>query len=173
MITVADPMEFFADHISPEPNSGCWLWTGTLDLDGYPRMRNLLAHRFSLEIHMRKQIPDGMCVCHKCDTPCCVNPDHLFLGTNQENTADRVRKNRSARGEKSIPHRLARGEGHPMAKLTSEAVQNIRETYGPPRLGHENRDGSAKRLKLELARKHGVSFHTIDSVIHGVHWRAE
>src|ERR1035438_1053983 len=81
-----NPVKYFWDRVSPEPNSGCWLWLGVCDEDGYVRMKNTLAHRFSLELHTKTKIPDGLEACHKCDVRCCVNYDHLFTGTTQDNT---------------------------------------------------------------------------------------
>ena len=87
---------FDAQHI-PEPNSGCWLWIGS-QRRGYGLIwdagKQWLAHRVSWVIHSGA-IPDGMHVLHKCDTPPCVNPQHLFLGTHAQNMADRDRKGRN------------------------------------------------------------------------------
>ena len=88
----------FARKYIPEPNSGCWLWTDALDRDGYGRLqidgKAVKAHRLAYELHCGP-VPSGKMVCHKCDTPCCVNPDHLYAGDNQANMDDMVRRGRS------------------------------------------------------------------------------
>lgn len=89
-----------ADMCIPVPESGCWLATTWWDEDGYGRTTGCtFLHRLSYEIH-KGEIPDGMSVCHKCDTPACCNPDHLFIGTNKDNMADSVRKGRKS-GERN------------------------------------------------------------------------
>jgi hypothetical protein len=112
--------ERFENFITMEPNTGCWLWTGTTHRKGYGRFnvtckypRN--AHRVSWELY-HGPIPRGMLVLHHCDTRSCVNPKHLFLGTPWDNTHDAINKNR-----------LAKGEQHGHAKLTKEEVLAIRE----------------------------------------------
>jgi len=78
---------------------GCWLWTGR-PVQGYGRFRpssrgtKIGAHRYSWELHVGP-IPDGLDVCHRCDVPLCIRPDHLFLGTHADNMADMVAKGRS------------------------------------------------------------------------------
>jgi hypothetical protein len=86
--------------------------------------RAKLAHRLSFEIH-NGPIPAGMCVCHKCDTPSCVNPEHLFLATNEANTADRVRKGRS-RGGRAGARNPVKGSAHHQAKLNEQQVAAVR-----------------------------------------------
>jgi HNH endonuclease len=85
-----------------ESNSGCFLWNLVLDKDGYGRLswneRTERAHRFSYEAFVG-EIPEGLQVCHRCDTPSCVRPDHLFIGTQLENHADRDKKGRQSKGE--------------------------------------------------------------------------
>ncbi len=89
----------------PGPN-GCVLWTGPISNSGYgllatneprhkgPGLRTVLAHRWVYQ-QQHGPIPEGMCVCHRCDVKTCVNPDHLFLGTQRENLQDMVQKGRS------------------------------------------------------------------------------
>lgn len=83
----------------PEPNTGCWLWTNALDKDGYGfifidrKTSSKRAHRFSWALHNGK-IPYGGVIMHKCDTPSCVNPEHLVLGTHADNIFDKTSKHR-------------------------------------------------------------------------------
>jgi hypothetical protein len=90
--------ERFEKYIIPEPNSGCWLWGRSWNVDGYGiiniRRKLIRAHRVSWELYVGP-IPDGLHVLHKCDTPPCVNPAHLFLGNQIENIFDRDRKGRN------------------------------------------------------------------------------
>lgn len=87
----------FWDKVSPEPNSGCWLWSGSANDKGYGEFyfgeRNEKAHRLSYEI-LVSAFPVEWMICHRCDTPSCVNPAHLFPGTAKTNTADMVAKGR-------------------------------------------------------------------------------
>lgn len=89
---------FDAKYI-PEPNSGCWLWTGALTGQrGYGSMyadgKHVTAHRISYLLH-KGNIEDGLDICHTCDVCPCVNPDHLFKGTRAENMQDCVAKGRN------------------------------------------------------------------------------
>lgn len=90
------------DKCIPEPNTGCWLWTASVRTSGYGCLRIdgrlVSAHRAAWET-VHGPIPPhpdyhGLCVCHTCDTPLCINPAHLFLGTMRENMEDASRKGR-------------------------------------------------------------------------------
>lgn len=90
--------EIIESRADPVPESGCWLWTYSLNNKGYGRLafngKPRLVHRLAYTEY-NGAIPEGMSVCHKCDTPSCVNPTHLFLGTQSDNAIDMVRKMRS------------------------------------------------------------------------------
>lgn len=125
-VAEGDAIERF--HQKYEINeSGCWMWTGGTRPNSkgvlYPRhwtddSESIGAHRFSFEL-VHGAIPQGMYVCHKCDTPLCVNPDHLFLGSHQDNMCDMVAKQRSFTG---------RGEDKKgRSKLTNQQADQIRK----------------------------------------------
>lgn len=103
MTISASLRERFYARVSPEPNSGCWLWAGGYFVSGYgsfhdrhtAERRRWRAHRLSYVIHFGPIVPDELYVLHRCDTPGCVNPDHLFLGTQQDNIADCYSKGRA------------------------------------------------------------------------------
>ena len=125
---------------------GCWEWQAYKDRQGYGRfsIRRVarLAHRISYELYVGK-IPDGLCCLHRCDNPACVRPDHLFLGTQDENVYDRDVKGRGPIGEK-----------HGSAKLTEEQVMDIRAMYG-----------KGKTTQTKIAEMFGVDQHTISSIV--------
>lgn len=103
--------ERFFHYISPEPNTGCWLWTGSLDGHGYGQLRvagrvKLVSH-ISLEISGRPR-PVGLVARHSCDFPICCNPDHLEWGTRKQNTADAIARGRLKTHGLIIGHEVAR-----------------------------------------------------------------
>ena len=85
--------ESFANHFRMGAPDQCWLWTGSVAPNGYGRLASQYAHRLSYE-RFYGPIPDGMDVCHHCDTRLCVNPSCLFIGTRQDNMTDMVNKGR-------------------------------------------------------------------------------
>lgn len=140
----------------PEPNSGCWLWEAFTNAGGYGQMTigkrsdgTILAHRAAWIIY-RGDIPEGLGVLHRCDNPPCVNPDHLFLGTEKDNMQDCSRKNRV---NKTIK---LRGVDHANSKLNEAAVRHIRSTRGNT---------------AALAAEYGVTTANIKYVRRGVTWR--
>lgn len=141
-----------AERSTPEPNSGCWLWDEHWNPAGYGMMwtngRLVLAHRLSWELH-NGPIPGGMCILHRCDTPACVNPDHLRLGTRAENRADCVTKGRQ---------RAGRGERNRGAKVTAETVQAIRAAL------------DLCESQASIGRRFGLTQASISRIRHGVTW---
>lgn len=105
----------------------CWLWTAFASPDGYGVVRvegkNVRAHRMSW-VMANGSIPDDLCVCHHCDTPLCVRPEHLFLGTNKENTHDAMSKGRFWQ-HKALTHSWP-GENNPRAKMTYAQAEWVR-----------------------------------------------
>ena len=131
-----------------DKSGDCWLWKGAKGRDGYgwahlTHRKMVYAHRLSWEL-ANGSIPLGLLVCHDCDNPPCVNPAHLFLGTEADNQRDSITKNRNAIGEKNGNH-----------KLTETEVKEIKQ-HG---LTYER-----------LALKFGVAEVTIWRIIRGRTW---
>jgi hypothetical protein len=156
---------------------GCWLWMAYRQSCGYgiigiERKRTVLAHRVAYELCLGS-IPAGMCVCHRCDVPACVNPAHLFLGTPKDNARDMARKGRqvfqrhperASRGDRNwtrvYPEKVRRGVDVKGSKLTEAQVREIRALYAA---GTVSQDA--------LARQYGMSQHAICCVIHRDTWK--
>lgn len=113
----------FWKYVDKNGENGCWVWTGTLDVNKYGvySINHILykAHRASY-FFKHGFIDEKLSCCHTCDNPSCVNPDHLWMGTQAENTKDRDRKGRTRTGH-------LYGDDNPGAKLTSDEVLAIRE----------------------------------------------
>lgn len=115
-------------------DEGCWLWMASKDQKGYGVFwigdRFLKAQRASFLINKGYVPPSNLFICHKCDNPGCVRPDHLFVGSNQDNMLDMTRKGRSRAGEKHPskykPESVPKGEQHYAAVLNEDIVREIR-----------------------------------------------
>ncbi len=143
----------------------CWLWQSAMTHNNYGtfEMRgvSLRAHRVAYALTFGK-VPEGMCVRHKCDNSICCNPNHLLLGTVEDNIADQVLRKRHAAGDrngtKTHPERVVRGERQKFSKLTNEIVAKIR--------------GCSKSItSRKLAKEFGVDVSTICSCRNGKTWR--
>jgi hypothetical protein len=151
----ATPDERFRSGYDVDAN-GCWIWKGcAVGSYGYGSLRvngkPMYAHRYSWALH-RGPIPEGMCVCHKCDVAKCVNPGHLFLGSHADNMADRNAKGRAVGGLKNP----MRGTDHPRNKLTEQQVLAIRADTGSQR---------------DVASRHDVSRRTIRNIQNRTIWK--
>lgn len=148
--------EFFWANV--EKTNTCWNWVGSKSSKkgeggGYGQFwvdgKMVRVHRFSYELHKGK-ITNGLFVCHTCDNSLCVNPDHLWLGTNKENITDMMRKQRG---------HVKPGEENPQAKLTWEKVRQIRELYVKNEMGYK-----------KLGRLFSVNWRTIADILKNVTW---
>jgi len=124
-------------------NNECWIWQGSLTSKGYGRIRvgefSKRAHRVSYELN-KGEIPESTHVLHRCDVPSCVNPDHLFLGTDQDNMNDRKDKDRLG------------------FKLTTVDIHNIKDKF------------YNGETQVQLAREFEVSREHVNRIINEKRW---
>jgi hypothetical protein len=136
-----DFLRFMRSVIKTE---SCWIWNGTRQHTGYGQFKisgkTFRAHRVSYE-HFTGRIPDKLLVRHTCDTPLCVNPAHLVLGTDLDNMTDKVERGR-----------VPRGTSHYLSKLTDAQIEEIRQLYV---------SGDKQFSQPALARKYGVNHTTL------------
>ena len=135
-----------------DQSGGCWEWQRETDAYGYGRFwitgrQRVAAHRFSYTV-ARGRVPSGLLVLHTCDNPKCVRPDHLYLGTHDDNMRDR-----KERGH------YARGEDNNKAKLTADQVRELRRLYVPHQYG-----------STKLARQFGISPTAVKAILAGKAW---
>lgn len=139
--------KYIGERVKIDTNTGCWLWQLALKSDGYGiatlNQKYIRAHRLSWQLFYG-EIPKGKCILHRCDVRHCVNPDHLFIGTAQENSRDMIEKGRSARGE-----------SHSQAKLSTREVIDILESTDSHRV---------------LAKRYNVSYGNIGNIKSGRTW---
>lgn len=164
-------------------DNGCWIWIGACNFDGYGHLtvsqKPWSAHRFSYTI-FTGEIPKGMCVCHKCDCPPCVNPDHLFLGTAKDNARDKYEKGRGYSGFRSREERSETMRdtwaAYPEEKRQEIASKIAAAKTGVP-LGPEHlesiRIARAKPRSEEYRRKLGLAHKGVPSWNKGIAMREE
>lgn len=147
-----NPRQRFDEKVDVRGPNDCWEWLARKTHQGYGRFNlrgvNCQANRVAWELEFGA-IPEGMHVLHRCDNPSCVNPSHLWLGTNADNVADRVRKGRNPRMD---------GERNPRQKLSFADVLKIRERF---------RSGEPSK---RLASEYGIARGYVPQLARGVTW---
>lgn len=150
-------------------DSPCWIWVGSRNGAGYGTFWDgnwyTMAHKFSYLIHYGKA-KDGQIICHECDNPPCINPEHLFSGTLKDNTQDMIKKGRLnppigfRHRAYTKPETILMGEKSPASKLTDKEVIEIRERY---------KAGGISTRKI--AKIYGVTGGTIQAIIKRKTWK--
>jgi hypothetical protein len=152
-VTTPDPVTAF--FLKVEVTDSCWLWRGKLNDYGYGIFhegRNQRAHRWLYETFYGPIGEDKIC-CHKCDTPACVNPAHIFIGTKHDNMSDAMSKGRVPVGSK-----------RKHSKLTEEKVSAIKN-------GLKHGGGILKHRVVSLSKEFGVHYNTIWAIHYNRSWR--
>lgn len=139
----------------------CWLWTGAKNGNGYGTIRYngrpIGTHRMSWILANGLDIPKGMQVLHSCDNPLCVRPDHLSLGTLQENSKDMSRKGRASRKGPTLPRR---GESNGSAVLNESDIRSIRSLYA-----------TGQHTMKQIANQYGVSDGAVRFIVRRITWK--
>lgn len=146
----------FWEKVNKKQSQECWEWIAYTHPKGYGQIchngKPKRAHRVSWEIHYG-EIPDGVCVLHRCDNPSCVNPEHLWLGTNLDNMRDMINKGRDVHESPQV------GINHWNSKLDENKVIKIRKLY------------STKKCRyIDLAKMFGVHKVTIGDIVRRTTW---
>lgn len=153
-----DEARFWAKVQKLSGADDCWVWTAAFDKDMYGKFRlsengkkiDIRAHVYSWLLFTGLSHSKGLQVCHKCDHPYCVNPDHLFLGTVQDNMEDRDAKGRQTKGDK-----------HPKSKITKEQVIEMRELFA-----------TGKYTKTQLSHLYKLSLSNTSAIIRRDIWKS-
>lgn len=141
--------------------TSCWVWTRSCRKKGYGQTsidkghRNVAVHRVAAWLWLGFDLASSLKVLHRCDNPPCFNPEHLFIGTNADNTADMVAKGRA----RNNPHR---GEAHASHVLTEDQVREIR--------ARTDAVGHARGIYSTLAREYGVSHVLVSRIARRLNW---
>lgn len=159
-------IRFFRMVSKRKRKGGCWLWMGTCTPGGYGSFGRgrkedgkEMAHRFSWMIH-KGPIPNGLFVLHKCDTTKCVNPKHLFLGTQADNVRDAKLKGRMASGKRwhAAKRATCQGSRHGMSKLREKDIPKIRKLH------------AGGMSMTSIAVKFRVTRKNISNIVNGRNW---
>lgn len=146
----AELIKRFNDKCYPEPNTGCWIWGGTMNSNGYGvihyNRKRYYAHRFSFKLHIG-EFDEILDVCHRCDNTACVNPYHLFIGTHYDNMMDKINKGRMPMGQDSGQSKLLNSDVKEIVLLRNKGI-----------------------AYKEIANKYNVSTHCIVSIMQGSNW---
>lgn len=142
---IQERIDFRSEYVT---ETGCKIWTGACSIGGYgiiaTNKKNSYVHRLVYELNYG-EIQEGKFICHKCDTPSCINPDHLFLGDSKINMDDKVSKGRQSRGESAAA-----------AILTTKQVLAIRNEVG---------------TQIKIANKYGISQPVVSAIKRKANWK--